>query len=314
VVNLPELSPDLEALATTLLPAGNTDYVLKYHNYSVVLHKERRFAMFSAANVDGGNRYALRRPTDNWRYDPRIPRAAQIGDFYYTKNRFDRGHLTRYEDLEFGSGVTEAVQSALDTCHWSNCTPQHAEFNERQSLWQGLETHILEDSIRNDIFKAQIFTGPILDEGDPVWSKYPEIQYPTRFWKIAAAVNSKDELFAAAFILDQSDVIARFGIEAVGEIPFTAFKTFQVPITEIEQLTGLTFTYEDTANAGVTRSLGDADPLRPGGAARARLARTRRWNRRSRPAGTRSRPAMSRSTMRCRSSARTRALGFEPSA
>jgi endonuclease G len=57
--------------------------------------------------------------------------------------------------------------------------------------------------------------------------------------------------------LDQSDVIAKFGIEATA--PFGAYKTFQVPISEIERLTGLQFTYGKSKKA-----LSDLDPLAKG--------------------------------------------------
>lgn len=258
--------PVLGALAADATPVrdapADAPYRLNYRNYSVVMHRTRKFAIYSAANVDGANRFSLRRPHDNWRLDPRIPQDAQIGDYYYAKNQFDRGHLTRYEDLEFGASPDAALQSAADTLHFTNCTPQHARFNQSKALWQGLEQEVLEQSIRANAFRAQVLTGPVLDPGDPVWDKYPDVQYPLKFWKIAVARTSADALFAAGFVLDQSDVIAQFGIEATVEVPFGAFKTYQVPIAEIERLTGLTFTMRDG------ESLSGADPLRVGSAAR----------------------------------------------
>ncbi len=104
----------------------------------------------------------------------------------------------------------------------------------------------------------------MLDEGDPVWSKYQQIKYPLKFWKVAVARArprgaTADQLFAAGFVLDQADVIAQFGIEAAVEVPFGAFKTYQVPIEEIERLTGLVF----------DAKLHAADPLGPKSPARA---------------------------------------------
>lgn len=234
------------------------DYILAYSNFSVMMHKTRRLALWTAANVDGGQRFSIGRTSDTWRWDPRIAREAQLGDFYYKKNQFDRGHLTRREDMEYGANLEAAVAAADDTCHWSNCSPQHAKFNELGYLWQNLEKHILEGSIKAKKFGAQVMTGPILDEGDPTWERFPDIQYPLRFWKIAVALTSKNELFAAGFILDQSAAIGQFGIEAAGEVPFGPFETFQVPIAEIENLTGLSFTY---GKAGKVHSLRDVDPL-----------------------------------------------------
>lgn len=242
ITHLPELSDALVAVATPLLkPTDGNKNVLHYHNYSVVMHGERRFAIYTAANLDFGDRWDMSRPKDIWRTDPRIRADAQIGDFYYRSNKFDRGHLTRREDLEFGSTFKKALVSAADTCHWTNCTPQHAKFNQSKVLWQGVERHILEQSIEAEGFRAQVFTGPILDEDDPVYDKFPKIQYPVRYWKVVAAVNAAGTLFATAYLLDQSDVIAEYGIEAAPETPFSPYKTFQVTIAEVERLTGLSF-------------------------------------------------------------------------
>lgn len=264
-VPLPELG-SLKNEATELLgqPGKN---VLDYRGYSLVMHAKRKLAIYTAAHVDGSNRHQLSRPADEWRYDPRIDRSAQIGNYYYAKNQFDRGHLTRYEDMEYGASVSDAIQSAADTLHWTNCSMQHAKFNQTKTFWQGLEQHILELSVKAKAFEAKVFTGPILDPGDPVWEKFKDIQYPTRFWKIAVAVTSAQQLFAAGFILDQSEVIDKYGIEADVEVPFSDFKTYQVPIDEIERETGLLFP------AGKNQALRDFDPLKSGSPARATLSR-----------------------------------------
>jgi len=166
-VFLPDLSPALAKQATTL-SASPKETVLRYRNYSVVMHRIRRFAIYSAANVDFKGRFELARPKDRWRFDPRIPAEMQVGESFYTGNAFDRGHLTRREDQEFGPTPQEAINAAADTCHWTNCMPQHARFNERRELWQGLEHHILEEAVDKDHFRAQVITGPVFDAADPV--------------------------------------------------------------------------------------------------------------------------------------------------
>ena len=259
VVHLPVLSSALEHIAAPLLKAvGGNKYVLHYNNCSVVMNAPRRFAMYSAANVRADQRFNMGRPTDVWRTDPRIAIDHQITDFYYKSNQFDRGHLTRREDMEFGSSALAALASAADTCHWSNCTPQHSRFNQNKQLWQGIERHLLEGAITTGKYNAQVFTGPILDEDDPVYKAFPKIQYPVRFWKVVSTLTHDGTLFATAYLLDQSDVIAQFGIESTEEIPFGAYKTFQVKIAEISRLTGLTF---EATVAGKKHSLNDFDPL-----------------------------------------------------
>lgn len=237
-VLLPVLSSALEDEAAPLLkPKGANRHVLHYHNFSVVIHAERKLPIYSAANVSFAKRFEMSRPADVWRRDPRILAKYQLENWYYKSNNFDRGHMTRREDLEYGDDPKAALASAADTCHWANCVPQHSRFNQNKEIWQGIERYILEESIFEGKVNAQIITGPILDEGDP---EYRKIKYPLQFWKVVAAVNAKDQLFATAYLASQEDVIAQFGIE-VTEVPFGAYKTFQIKISEIERLTGLKF-------------------------------------------------------------------------
>lgn len=269
-VHLPQMSQPLKALATKVVkPTAANDCVLHYHNFSNVMHVKRRFAIYSAANVSFAQRYDMSRPADVWRRDPRIPIEAQIENWYYASNNFDRGHLTRREDLEFGATPQDALASAADTCHWSNCTPQHSQFNQNKEIWQGIERHLLENAIVKGHFNAQVFTGPVFDEGDP---EYRDIQYPQQYWKVVAALDTNGKLFATAYVLSQVDVIDQFGIEAE-KVPFSPYKTYQVKIREVERLTDLTF-HSGTDNNKV--SLRDADPLdrAPSPGTRRRVRRT----------------------------------------
>ena len=250
-IALPVLSPELIKEATKLI--GSTDYELKYDNFTVVMHRKRRFALYSAANVSYSERYAMNRPRDIWRIDPRIPRSSQVGESYYVRNKFDRGHLTRREDLEYGPTPLSALASAADTNHFTNCTPQHERFNQNRQIWQGIEFHLLEDSVLNGHVNAQIITGPIFDDSDP---GYRNIQYPLHYWKIVAAKNSEGKLFATAFLASQEAVISQYGLKAAVMAPFGPFKNYQVKISEIERLTGLKFVY-GTKHAALSR----CDPL-----------------------------------------------------
>ena len=266
-VPLPVLGSALQAVAAPLLkPKGANKYVLDYHNFSVVVHAARRLPIFSAANVSFADRFEMSRPADVWRRDPRILAEHQLENWYYKSNSFDRGHMTRREDLEFGKNPKAALASAADTCHWSNCVPQHSRFNQNKEIWQGIERYLLEESIVEGQVNAQIITGPVLDQGDP---EYRKIQYPLQFWKIVAALNSSGNLFATAYIASQEEVIAQFGIE-ITEVPFGAYKTYQTKIAEIERLTGLQFV---CGPANALQRLKDFDPLEHGPARRPRRPR-----------------------------------------
>ncbi len=238
-VFLPTLSAKLAAQAAPLLGNGKGN-VLAYHHYSVVLHKARCFAIYSAASIDFSGRFVIPRGKDVWRVDPRIAADLQVTGACYANNQFDRGHLTRREDLEYGADEASAIAAANDTCHWTNCTPQAATFNEGKQLWAGLEMHILEQAVEKDRFRAQVITGPVFDASDPPISGFPGLRYPLRYWKVVAAINASDKLFATAYVLDQRSQIAP-ATRAAPEVPFTPYKTFQTTIANIEALTGLSF-------------------------------------------------------------------------
>ena len=266
-IPLPELG-SLETAVTKLTkPTAGNDHILHYKGYSLVMHAKRKFAIYTAANVDGTGRFHVRRPHDEWRFDPRIPQSSQVGGYYYANNQFDRGHQTRYEDMQYGASPLDSLERAADTLHYTNSAPQHAKFNQGKQLWQGLEQDVLEQAIEARAFRAIVMTGPVLDDGDPVWDRFKDIQYPVRFWKIAVALTSENQPFAAGFVLDQTDVIAQFGIEVTEAPPFAPFKTYQVAIAEIERLTGLTF----KMTGG--RSLSEADPLADSATRRSALSR-----------------------------------------
>ncbi|MGL6044106.1 MAG: DNA/RNA non-specific endonuclease, partial [Sandaracinobacteroides sp.] len=129
-------------------------------------------------------------------------------------------------------------------------------------------------------FRASLFTGPVLHPDDPVWSRLPGFQYPERFWKVAVAQTLQGQLFATAFLLDQSDIIAAEGLERT-EAPFEPF-AFQVTVAEVERLTGLSFTGSEN---GQPVNLRDRDPLAIANARRPR--RTRRAGGRFESAGGR---------------------------
>ena len=76
-ITLPQLALSLAAGGlTTLSPCV----------FPLLLHRTRRFAIYSAANVDFQGRFALTRPKDVWRVDPRIDAAVQVTDSFYAGN------------------------------------------------------------------------------------------------------------------------------------------------------------------------------------------------------------------------------------
>ena len=93
------------------------EYELRYHNYSALVCAARRMAYLSACNIDFKARVEVSSSQGggNWRYDPRIPRAAQLGSRYYENNPYDRGHLSRRDDLARGPTREAAIAANRDS-------------------------------------------------------------------------------------------------------------------------------------------------------------------------------------------------------
>lgn len=144
-----------------------------------------------------------------------------------------------------GASNVVAKSGNDDTFHFTNCTPQHKDFNQNQTTWAGLEDYILDNADTRDL-KATVFTGPVLAADD---DPYRGVQLPRQYWKVVAMIKQNGELSATGYLLSQDHLID--GLEtAPAEFSYGAYKTYQVPIQRIEDLTRLSF---DT--------LADADPL-----------------------------------------------------
>lgn len=242
----PTLSEELIPLAAiNSLATGEPRYILPYHHFSVVLNKDRHLAFYTAVNIDGASGLRLRRETDHWFFDPRVPRDHQTGEQVYRDNPLDRGHLVRRLDPAWGPSAAAAKIANDDTFHFTNCTPQHHDFNAGHTLWAGLEDYIL-DNADNLKFRVSVFSGPVFAADD---DQYRGVQLPRQFWKVVAMVKQGGALSATAYLLSQEQLIK--GLEIAPEaFSYGAYRTYQVPVRQIEDLTGLSF-----------GSLVDADPL-----------------------------------------------------
>lgn len=256
-VPLPRL---LRQLRTEVAPVtGTGDNVLRYRNFSLVQHARRRFPLFTAANIDGRLFRRVDRH-DRWRLDPRLPADMQWGPELYAaeKSDFDRGHMTKREDVQWGHTDEEALAGAMSTFFYTNAVPQVARLN--QQLWRSLEDYILKSETVTHAQRIALFTGPVLSEEDPVFVTEVdgrEVQLPSLFWKVIYFAKDDGQLTRVGFLMGQEELLERNGLihpriisrdarRTPAEQLFMDFKdadTFQVNIRSISRLTRMIFPF-----------------------------------------------------------------------
>ena len=234
-IEVPIPSPnDKLAMNVTPIP-GTDDNLLRYTHFSIQMHRLRKFAIFTAVNLDGSRLVRYDRGPDRWFPDPRLaPDLQTLDDLYAAsrisgRRRLQRGHLVRRLDPMWGDTEEEILKAQIDTFYFTNCTPQHEAFNPY--TWNELENYILDAADSRD-FRVTIFTGPVFNDDD---YNFQGRLIPEEFWKVVVIVNpSTRRLSATAYLLSQSRWIDRL------EFIYNGYPD-QVSIAEIEQKTNLSF-------------------------------------------------------------------------
>ena len=255
VVPLP-VPGDLGVVAPLLIP-GRRAGVLDYEHFSVSLHGGRRVALYTATNIDGASYVRIDRQTglaaaeagETWSDDPRVLARYTTGQAFYSANStyFDRGHLTRRSDVSWGT-VSAAQKANADTFHFTNCSPQHWQFNQSSVYWQGVEQYVLEYRALVERSRLTVFQGPVLRDSDPLYSGGEAgVQVPLMFWKIVVRVQADTvqggSLKASAFLVSQEQLLTRprQGVRPTTLADAPQVQQFRVPVARIERETGLSF-------------------------------------------------------------------------
>ena len=244
-MNIPIPKPKAE-LEDFVAETFDGETVLDYHHYSVILHRERRMPIISAINIDGNpekRKDTSGRPR-NWLRDARVSSRFQLNNSFYSKSGFDRGHMSRSEDANYGDTPAIAKRNKEYTFFHTNACPQVARLNQssRGGLWGRLENLVLERGVEEEkgkFAKITVFNGPIFSEGD---REFKEVQIPMEFWKVILWYNDNDELQATAFTLSQEKLVSRIVFdEAININQDRDFKPFQISLAELEEKTKLDF-------------------------------------------------------------------------
>ena len=224
---------------------GTDSTVLKYYTYSTIFHSVRMMPVISAINVDGdpAKRKDNTARKDVWLRDTRLSFDIQLDDNYYRGSGFDRGHMSRREDANWGATAEDAKRNADLTCMYTNACPQVAKINQssRKGLWGILEKVVLEtgaEAEQGKTAKISVFNGPIFKDTDPV---FRGIQVPLDFYKIVLWLTDNGNLKATAFKLSQVALVDDIDFEQLDLDQNTEFKEFQCSIKSLQSETGINF-------------------------------------------------------------------------
>ena len=231
-IELDDLLKNLQGKLTVLKnPQAGNQHLLNYHHFSVAMNNERNMPIIAAVNIDGSKSIENPRVSDKWIYDPRLDKAQQLGKEYYKGNNLDLGHLVRRLDPVWGD---VALAADADTFHLTVCAPQHKKLN--RVTWLSLEDFILKNTDIEDL-KVSVFTGPVFTEHD---FAYRNALLPLQFWKMAALIKKDGTPSVTAYLLSHEDYLSDMGErELIGEDGFGAYKTYQIPLSQLEEMTNL---------------------------------------------------------------------------
>ncbi len=253
LVPLPKLNKEL---AKTVAPVNETtDNILRYPNYSVVQSASRKFPIYSAANINGKLFKSITRKEvkGSWKKDRRISLDHQWGKELYAApmSDFDKGHLTKREDVQWSRITERAKLAAKETFYYTNAAPQHKNLN--QALWRRIEDYILHKETIDEGLKVSVFTGPVLKANDPFFVnevRNQSVQIPALYWKVVYYIK-KGKLHQVGFLAGQEGILRRKKIvkapstsRGQTEDNFMGFgeaDTYQVKVKLLEAITGLKF-------------------------------------------------------------------------
>ena len=204
--------------------------VIDYIHYSLVMHQDRRTALYTAHNIDIAQRKSV--PRTGWDIDLRVNPAYQTDNSAYSNNPWDRGHLVRRADVAWGT-LEEARDASDSTFYYTNAAPQHERFN--QDEWVALEDWVL-DSAGDISSRLCVFTGPIYTTID---QHFNGTRIPSAFWKVVVLRDPTahgEDLTTMGFVMKQNELWDNWNGSSTLDL-----QLYQVGIVDIGNYAGLDF-------------------------------------------------------------------------
>ncbi len=250
--NIPLPQPKAE-ISNQIARLKNNKIELKYFKYSVIFNAVTKMPIISAINVEGdaAKRLDNSKRSDNWLRDKRIDIECQLTDKFYAGSKFDKGHMSRFEDANWDESEADALRNSIYTCFYTNACPQVVALNRAGGLWGKLEKQILEKGIKKEagnLARMTVFNGPIFDDAkDRI---FKGVKIPMQYFKIILWLNDDGELKATAFKLTQEPLVDHIQFdegmrldeeEALDIDKNMDFDEYQCSIKSLSRLTKINF-------------------------------------------------------------------------
>jgi endonuclease G len=198
-------------LFSTTLLFGQDVVILKHQNYTSHFSKSKRYPVmvqWETTHAMVGCPTPLKRK-DNFKPDPQLVDETNIA-FYYLKSGYDRGHVMPAAD-----NLCQTPQIQDECFYFSNMIPQTHRLNAGD--WKSLETATRNWALISA--KVRVWSGAIGEQ-----KKIGLVSIPTQCWKVIEIAGKKT---AYLFNNDLSNP--------------DGFNNNEVPLAQIEKLTGFTF-------------------------------------------------------------------------
>jgi endonuclease G len=198
-------------LFSTTLLFGQDVVILKHQNYTSHFSKSKRYPVmvqWETTTAMVGCPSPLKRK-DNFKPDPQLVDETNIA-FYYVNSGYDRGHVMPAAD-----NLCQTPQIQDECFYFSNMIPQTHRLNAGD--WKSLETATRNWALISA--KVRVWSGAIGEQ-----KKIGLVSIPTQCWKVVEIAGKKT---AYLFNNDLSNP--------------DGFNNNEVPVSQIEKLTGFTF-------------------------------------------------------------------------
>jgi endonuclease G, mitochondrial len=198
-------------------------------HFSLSMSASRRLCRWVAWNIDGAHKVSTADDKRQFELDPAYAPGDQIGGKLYKDNHLDQGHIAAFADVSWGT-AGEAARARLESCYFSNITPQLDSFNrsDLKGIWGDLENEIAKE---NKVAGQRLseLAGPFFGDNDV---PYEGILVPRDFWKVVA-YSEDGALRAKGFVMTQQDLDGKL-LLALDE-----YRIYQHKLAELQAKLGL---------------------------------------------------------------------------